>query len=232
MGVQNDGDLMFQCDCDEPGGVVTRNVYKVEFTPQNLEIIYQKAKKFRTLMGWEIPTYEHFISFFVTPENGIFKARGICARVDDFVGIFWLTDINYTHPPHEATIHYTFFDRRHKGRLELCRKAITYCFETFNFSRLTTMVPLYMFQPGDLKEDGSTTTDATKWSVLNFVERIGFRKEGRQKEKMIYKGHLFDANLYALTKDECLSGSAWKEADLKHTGKNKWADQIQITQSK
>lgn len=228
MGVSNDGDLMFQCECNEPEGKIVRSVYKVVFTPQTLDEIYNKAAKFRTLMGWEIPSREHFVAFFLHPKkDGSFDSRGLCARVDDYIGLFWLTDINYDKPPFDASIHYTFFDRRHRGRVELCRAAIDYVFRTYEFERLWTQVPLYM----STKKETETRKEHI-WSVLNFVERIGFRKEGRLKNKMMYKNNLFDANLYALTKNEALSGEAYRIADLKYTGKNSWAQGTQITEVK
>jgi hypothetical protein len=211
MGV-TDGSLMFQCECDEPKiGKVIRSVYRVEFTPQNLEKLYEKAKQFKHIMGWEIPSYEHFISFFLSPvEGGKFEARGLCARIDDFIGIFWLTDINYTHQPFDASIHYTFFDRRHKGRLDLCKEAIRYVFDTYQFERLWTTVPVYMYQP--YVKSGKRND---KSSVMQFVEEIGFKKEGRLKNKAQFKGQLFDSNLYALTKDEVLSGRAFSPKEKK-----------------
>jgi len=147
-------------------------------------------------MGWEILTYDQFLEFFITPTSNrsdpdFFKSKGICARVDDYVGIFWLTDINLQHPPHDASIHYTFFDRRTNGRLNLCRKAIEYVFDWYGFNRLWTQVPLFS-KP-----------------TLKFVEDIGFRKEGRIRQNREYKGNKFDSNLYALTRDEVLMGSAW-----------------------
>jgi len=216
MGVSN-GELMFSCECDEPEGKVIRNVYAIQFTPDNLQQIWDKASKFKTLMGWEIPSYEHLILFFMTPDStGTFHSRGLCARIDDFTGVFWLSDINTIKEPFSASIHYTFFDRRHRGRLELCRTAVMYVFETYGFERLWTKVPLYMYGGKDKGVDKRTF----KWSVLDFVERIGFRKEGRLHNDMQLKGVLYDANLYAITKAEAISGEAFKKADLKYTGRN------------
>lgn len=199
MGVSKDGDLMFSCECDEPKvGKIVRNVYRVDFTPKNLQMIYEKAKNFRTLMGWEILTYEQFLEFFISPSisnQSQFVSKGLCARVDDYVGLFWLTDINYLHPPHDASIHYTFFDRRTKGRTELCRTAIEYIFNTYGFNRLWTQVPLYI-KP-----------------TREFVKSLGFRQEGRIKKNSEYKGELFDTDLYGLLKTEVVDKSAWTRGD-------------------
>lgn len=205
MGVSN-GSVMFQCECDEPEGKVVRTVYALEFTPENLEKMWEKAKQFKTLMGREIHSYDDFLSFFVYPSADGYRSRGIAARIDDFVGIFWMTDFNLTHPPHEASIHYTFFDRRHKGRLQLCRKAIEYAFSTYGFHRLWTMVPAFV-QPTQAmlanREKGKNNLYAER-----FVELIGFRKEGRMKEKVMFRGKLFDASLYALTRNEVINDNS------------------------
>lgn len=217
MGVSN-SEILFSVECDEPKtGKILRTAYNLEFTMENLQTLYEKSKRFNSLMGIEIPTHEHFVSFFLNPEGGVFKAKGLAARIDDFVGIFWLTDINYSHPPLSASIHYTFFDRRHKGRINLCRAAILYCFETYGFERLWTKAPLFYTQSGQGSDEKTH-----KLSVMSFVERIGFRKEGRLKNDMLYKGKKFDSILFALNRDETLNGEAFKKADLKYTGANQW----------
>lgn len=199
MGVINDGDLMFSCECKEPKGTVIRNVYKVNFTPENLEEIYIKARQFRTLMGYEVLTKDQFYGFFVKPKSEgatQYDSKGLCARVDDYVGLFWLSDINMNFPPYEASVHYSFFDRSTEGRIELCRTALKYIFETYGFNRLWTKVPVY-----------------TKYT-LQFVEDVGFRREGRMISNVLYKGKLFDTNLYAILKDESQDQEFWDRADL------------------
>lgn len=203
-----DGELLFTYTCDEPKiGKIERKVYNVAMTVENLEQIYIKASKFNHIMGFEIPTKEHFILFFLKPttyKEYPFHPNGIIARIDDFVGIFWLSDIDVESM--QASIHYTFFDRRHKGRLGLCKRAIKYVFDRYGFNQLTTMVPLYMRQPkdGDKKE--------VKLSVMDFVEQIGFHKEARLRDKIMYRGQMFDANLYVIKKQETDNG--WLNTEL------------------
>lgn len=195
MGVKGE-ELIFSSECDEPKvGRVLRCVYKIDFTPQNLTKMWNEAKKYRTLMGVEIFTEEQFVDFFLNKDGGRYAAKGLCARIDDFVGIFWLSDINFSRSPFDASIHYTFFDGRNRGRIGLCRDAIKYVFDIYGFDRLWTRVPVYIKH------------------TLAFVEEIGFRKEGRVKDGAVYKGRKFDINLYALSKSEVLDNSAFTEGD-------------------
>lgn len=185
MGVYKGDDFMYETVCIEPKvGPVTHRVYNVVFTPDNLSLMWEKARKFRTLMGIEIPTYEHFLNFFVNIKDDKFEAKGLLCKVDDFVGAFWMTDINYQTPPFSASVHYTFFDGRQRGRALLCREGLKYIFETYDFARLWTQAPL--FSPATIK----------------FVEDIGFRKQSRIKNHQLYKGKLFDTNVYSITPKE------------------------------
>lgn len=180
--------VAFTCICREPDGDVLRTVRHIEFTPEVITKLYQKISRFPTFMGQEIHSLEDMLRFFVVEgDNGSsFKPKGLCLAVDDLVGLFWLSDINGLF---EASVHYTFFDRRHKGRVELCKKALRFCFETFKFHRLYTSVPVYA--PG----------------TMRFVESLGFVKYGRSRKNRIYKGRFYDACLYDLISEEFLNGT-------------------------
>lgn len=178
--------IAFNCICDEPEGKVLRTVRHIEFTQENLIKLYQQVSKFSTFMGQEINSMEDLLRFFVAEDsNHMLQPKGLCLVIDDFIGIFWLTDINGLF---EASVHYTFFDRRHKGRVELCKKALAFCFQTFKFHRLYTAVPVYAV------------------GVMRFIESLGFVKYGRSRKNRIYKGKYYDACLYDLLSEEFLNG--------------------------
>lgn len=180
MGVSSE--VLFESLCEEPEGFVIRRVTPFIFSPENLERLWNKAKEFPTLMGVDIPTFDKMLNIFVhQSEDGAIKAKGLCAQIDDLTGIFWLTDIEW---PVQASIHYTFFDRRHWGRIDLCKLAIKYIFSKYQFHRIYTQVPLY-----------------TK-STLKFVENIGFKKDGRLRSNVFYKGEWYDSNLYSVLAGE------------------------------
>lgn len=178
--------IAFTCICDEPEGQVLRTVRHIEFTRENILKLYNQVSKFPTFMGEEIHNLEDMLRFFVTNEsNGNLKPKGLCLVIDDFIGLFWLTDINGLF---DASVHYTFFDRRHRGRVELCKKALEFCFRTFQFQRLYTSVPVYAVR------------------VMAFVESLGFYKYGRSRKNRMFRGKLYDACLYDLLREEFLNG--------------------------
>jgi hypothetical protein len=129
-------EILFQATCEEPEGTFLRVARPLIFTPDNIGRLWEKVNKFPTLMGIEIKDLQDMLNFFVKDYgNGTLQARGLCAQIDDLQGIFWLTDIEW---PKQASIHYTFFDRRHKGRVDLCKEAVKY--DTNVYSILETEV--------------------------------------------------------------------------------------------
>lgn len=180
MGVQSE--VLFTCSCNEPEGVITRVVTPFLFTPENLIKLWDKAKEFPMLMGQEIPTFDHMCAIFIHKQtNGDLVSKGLCAQIDDLVGLFWLTDIEH---PKQCSLHYTFFDRRHKGRVDLCKAAIEYVLRKYQFHRIYTQVPLYAK------------------SIISFVESLGFKKDGRIRSNVLYKGEWFDSNMYSILENE------------------------------
>lgn len=180
--------ILYSAVCEEPEGTVTRNVRRFIFTPENLLALWERQRQFKTLMGREIYSFDEFVDFFIRVlPNGAIEPRGICHVIDDGVGIFWLSDITY---PAYAEVHYTFFDRRHKGRVNLVREAIKYIFDATDIGCLYVRVGLYAKSP------------------MKFVEQIGFKKEGRLRKRMYYQGSWYDANSYSITQEEARSWAA------------------------
>ncbi len=177
-------DVAFTCICDEPEGQVLRSVKLLRFTPDNLRLLWSKVSKFRTFMGKEINTMEDMLGMFITDSG---EPKGLCMMIDDMVGLFYLTEI---HGTFEASVHYTFFDRRHRGRVELCKKALEYAFRAFDFQRLSTTVPEYEVKVG------------------HFVQQnLGFVYTGRQRKNKMIRGKLYDTLLYDILREEFLNGN-------------------------
>lgn len=172
------GEELFTCICEEPRQTVTRVVRQFAFTEDNLKALYAQVSKFRTFMGKDINNIQDMLDIFLTQD---LIPRGLCLVVDDFVGIFWLTDINGLF---DASVHYTFFDRRQRGREKLCRAAIKYCFDTFKFHRLSTAVPEYEIK------------------VARYVANLGFTYTGRFRKNRVIQDRLYDTLLYDVLRTE------------------------------
>lgn len=150
-------------------------------TPETLHDYYEKIKQFDVVFNEHVPNDPiEFASIFLGQDKtGEVFAKGLIWEVDD-VGILYLTEICET----QALAHFTFWDRKLRGRLNLIREMIKYCFARYGFERIETRVALYA-KP-----------------ILPVVEKIGFKKEGRLRHTSPYKGKWFDTNIYSILKGE------------------------------
>lgn len=164
--------------CNEPEGDIERTVYKFSFTGENLQKFWEQASKFPTLLGAEIKSAQDFWNIFISQEGQNLTANGLFYCIDDFVGVFYLTDISNV----EATVHYSFFDQRHRGRKALVKKMIKYIMDTYHFQRINAFVPLY----------------TTKY-VRHFVASVGFTLEGKKRKAAYFNGEWYDVLMYGMT---------------------------------
>jgi len=173
--------------CDEPGGSVVRHVRRMNLTPENMRTFWERARKFKTIFNSEIrDDFQKFVRVLVTQNtDGSLTANGLFWVIDDFVGVFYLTNILIEN---DAQAHYTFFDGRHKGRIDLVKTMLRYVFETYGFRRLSVEIPKY-------------NTDKTR----NFVEKsLGFKCEGKRRKVAYFDGEWFDSNIYGILREEVL----------------------------
>lgn len=181
-------DVVISCECNEPEGTVIRNVRLLTFTPYNLAELWKRAQRYRTLFRFEIGgDFKRFMNRFVRQNatTGELRPTGLFWVVDDFVGLFYMTDIDIGV---DAVVHYTFFDGRHHGRDKLVLGMLKYGFEKFNFNRMTVEIPLH----------ASPRTH-------NFVElTMKFKKEGRKRGAAELNGKYYDLNIYGILRSEVL----------------------------
>lgn len=177
-------DVILEVECREPEGSVIRSVRLAKLSFEKLKFFYEKTKDFDTLFNDYIGgNFEAFVSQFIMQDrSGEIFPTGIVWEVDD-VGILRLSDIS---PGLEATAHFTFWDRRLRGRENLVKEMVRYAIEQFKLHRIIVEVPLYA-KP-----------------ILYFVERIGFQKEGREREAVMYKGQWYDVIRYSILDREVL----------------------------
>lgn len=173
-------------ECKEPNKTVVRSVRLFEFNPENGLRFWEEAKKFPKIFN-TIPTEtapEFLDAFFKWDEVRMTAtAESLLWVVDDFVGVFSLTNIYH---PDDALMHFTFFDKRIKGRDELVREMIRYVFITYGFHRLSAEIPAYS-SPG----------------VLRFItEKVGLSLEGRKKKAIPFHEDRADLLLYGITKED------------------------------
>jgi RimJ/RimL family protein N-acetyltransferase len=176
------GEPFLSVECQEPEGIVTRSVRFSRLDANKIRFLYEKLSQFDTLFDDYIrDDFESFLKVFMSPlPDGDVEAAGLVWEVDD-VGILYLTNIV---PNVEALVHAAFWDRRLKGREELCREMIRLLMDQFDFHRLTARIGLY------------------SKATLDFVERVGFKKEGRLRQATLFKGEWFDVNIYSILKGE------------------------------
>lgn len=152
---------------------------------ENIEKLWQQAKQYPQIFGKEVlGNSKDFIELFVDFDGANPSINGLFFVVNDFLGVFYLTDIV---PGDDALAHYTFFDRRHTGRKELVVEMMKYVFKKYKFNRLTAQVPNY----------------ATE-QARHFIQSCGFVYEGKRRKAAPYKGDMFDINLYGILRSEVL----------------------------
>jgi len=171
--------------CTEPEGTTLRHVRPVNLTTEKLRDYHEKLSEFDIAFNDHVPnTPEGFASMFISV-NADFtvSAKGLLFEVDD-VGILYITQIV---PGYSALAHFAFWDRRLRGREELCRKMLEFAFRTYDFQRIETRVALYAVP------------------AMAATERIGFIKEGRAREAVRRNGTWYDVNLYSMLRREALN---------------------------
>jgi len=178
------GATIFTVECREPGGSVVRSVRPARLSTDRLRYYWEKLNQFDVLFNDEVRgDLRPFIETFLSGDsNSGVRANGLVYEVDD-VGILYLTDLTEV----SAQAHFTFWDRRIRGRETLMRAMLEFGFKEFGFHRITCMIPLY----------------SARW-LSRTVEKAGFVKEGRAREVARYKGQWFDAIIYSVLRHEVL----------------------------
>lgn len=177
------GDTVLIADCTESRGIVRRTVREFPLSIKNIQALYARASRFPTLFGQEGPKdFPEFLSILMHEEERAIRPNGLMWSVDDLVGIFYL---NCIEAGTDANIHFSFFDQRLRGRLDMCRRMVQLTFEHFKFRRLSVELPEYV--------RGNTPL---------FVEQLGFRREGCKRQATTFAGRWFDLRIYGMLYEE------------------------------
>lgn len=179
-------DIIVTAVCQEPEGDFVRSVRPLRLTPENLRKFWERAREFPTLFTENINNdFRKFCELFISEEDGKFKTHGLFWVIDDFVGMYYMTDISEI----DAQVHYSFFDRRHKGREDLTFAMIKYIFDVYGLRRMSVKIPLYVSK-----------------NTFGFTYALGFKKEGRIRKCVQYKGDWFDATIFGILREEVANG--------------------------
>lgn len=170
-------------DCTESKGIVSRTVREFPLSIKNIQALYVRASRFPTLFGQEGPKdFPSFLQILMHEEEKAIRPNGLMWAIDDLVGIFYLSDIQ---AGTDANIHFSFFDQRLRGRLQLCRRMVQLTFEQFKFRRLTIELPEYI--------RGNTPL---------FVEQLGFQREGCKRLATTFANRWFNVRIYGMLYEE------------------------------
>jgi RimJ/RimL family protein N-acetyltransferase len=183
MSVLTFDDVIVSAVCSEPEGEITREIRQMALTPDNLKTFWDKARVFTTLFTEDIRNdFKRFLEVFLRtqPDGGV-EAMGLFWVLDDFIGVYYMTELR---AGIDAQVHYTFFDRRHNGRVLISRELMRYVMQKYQFHRLSAAIPLYNKQ------------------ALKFVEDVGFVKEGRKRQATLHGNDWMDVNLYGILNTE------------------------------
>jgi RimJ/RimL family protein N-acetyltransferase len=147
-----------------------------------LRELWEKLSQFEVLftLSYE-KDFGKFVSSFVREVMpDVYEPTGLFWQVDD-VGILFITDIA---PGYSASAHFTFWDKRFRGREKLVLEMMRYTFDLLSLHRMSVEIPMYM--P----------------ALLAFAERIGFVKEGRKRKTHFYREKWYDSAIFSILEDE------------------------------
>lgn len=165
-------------------------------TPENIETLWEKVKQFPVLFGNTLDDKRGFYSYFLAyGSKGEPVPTGIFFVIDDFIGVYYMSRIK---AGIDALVHYTFFDRRHRGRVQLTRAMLKYVFEKFGFVRLSTEIPMYTSQHRNLKDNKFI-------NAFEFIKQLNFVQEGRKRKCTFYNNEWFDLKEFGLLREEFFS---------------------------
>ena len=159
---------------------------------EKITTIFERLKRFDMLFGDgdENEKFRAFLSTFIEiDDDGEPQAKALIWEVDD-VGIIFLTDIK---PGHSAKGHYSFWDKRFRGREELLKQFSRYIFNRYDFVKLVAEIPFHAHR------------------AFNTVERIGFKRDGRLRDEVFFDGQWFDLAVFSLLREEAFDNGIRSE---------------------
>lgn len=174
-------EVVFECECIERKKQITRKVWLMDYSPENLSKLWEKTKEHRILFNDDIngDVHKFYNVFLFEDGSGQIHAKGLNFIVDDFVGSLFVSNITRT----EADLHFSFFDSY--LRYHVAIKMLEYLFEEYGFDRLSAWFVPFASE-----------------RVFDFILDLGFRYEGKKRAAHTYKGNKFELVLYGLLRED------------------------------
>lgn len=168
-------------------------IYPLIFDELTIDKFWNQAKQFPTLYGHEIhDNIDTFIDLFFQRDGTTLVPYGLfwVLNPEEFTGVFYLTELIEQEDGYsDAHAHYTFFDRRHRGRVPLVKEMLNFWFDKYKFERLSAAIPNYVTP-----------------QARHFAMECGMKYEGKRRGAAKYKDEWFDINLYGILRKEALNG--------------------------
>jgi hypothetical protein len=154
--------------------------------PKGAKLYTVNERKLEEL--WEkIRNYDQLFNDSIRWDEGLFFKRMLTREtvvLETETGILFLTDIDENL---KAAAHVIFFDHRLSDKIELIRSCLEWAFLQFNLQRIETFIPEFARTLKRVMEN-----------------KIGFKYEGRMRNRMFYKGNLCDVFIHSILKEEVL----------------------------
>lgn len=100
-----------------------------------------------------------------------------------------------------ATAHFVFWDRKLRGKEELCRQALRFAMRNIPLAKVNVFLPDYAKKLGD------------------FIRRTGFTREGKIRRWSMSNKRLFDVYVYGITYEEVMdNGRLFHASDSRTAG--------------
>lgn len=139
-------------------------------TKENIQMAWEKLSQFPILFDdFYRGNFNAFVSELIDPNTILL-----------YTGDYGMVRVCNIAPFRNADIHLAFWDRRFKGRGEMCKQALRWLFFNLQLRRATICVP------------------SNVYSTISFIISLGFRKEGQIRDAILYKGRFLDRLIFGL----------------------------------
>lgn len=160
-------------------------VRELELTQEKINFLWGRIKAFRTLFSdFTKNRFERFIEVLNDPASYWLE---ITDSTGTSIGLFYVTRLDQII---DAEVHVIFFDRQLTNKVEITKLILFHVFQQFvGLHRLTVTVP------------------AIYHATIRFAKSVGFKHEGRMRERFLFGGKWVDEVVMGLLASEVVNGT-------------------------